>query len=149
MAKAKTKKITTADNWKERAWASLCEDCKCGGPIEDDEIGATGATASSCFRCGKGSDDRVAQPGAVEKREWIIQRCTQQWIGTDLQYQDWGPYGAGTMIPVTKTKMLKSLESFQRRWPDEEFRGHNIIHCRCEDHKELKSEPRREGEREV
>ncbi len=46
--------MKAADNWKERAWNSLCEDCKLGGPISDNEIGAT---ASGCFRCGKGSDD--------------------------------------------------------------------------------------------
>jgi hypothetical protein len=66
-----------------------------------------------------------------ERAEWIIQRCTQQWVGAELQYQDWGPYGPGTMTPLTKSDMLAALEAFQRRWPDEEFRGHNVANCNC------------------
>jgi hypothetical protein len=73
-----------------------------------------------------------------EANEWIIQRCTQQWIGIELQYQDWGPHGPGTMTPVTKSEMQEALDVFQRRWPDHEFRGHNVIHCRCETHQGLK-----------
>jgi hypothetical protein len=65
-------------------------------------------------------------------RVWIVQRCTQQMVDhPQLQYQDWGPYGAGTMTPMTKSEMLKALDVFQRRWPDEEFRGHNVVNCKC------------------
>lgn len=74
----------------------------------------------------------------MEEREWIIQRCTQQWIGTELQYQDWGPFGPGIMAPVTKTEMIEALDVFQRRWPDDEFRGHNVGNCKCEAHTLLK-----------
>ncbi len=74
----------------------------------------------------------------MEKREWIVQRCTQRWIGTELQYQDWGPHGPGTMTPVIKSEMLEALDVVQRRWPDDEFRGHNVLNCTCEAHSELK-----------
>lgn len=36
-------------DWKEKAWLSLCEDCRSLGPIEDHEIGAS---SRGCFRCG-------------------------------------------------------------------------------------------------
>jgi len=54
-----------ANDWKERAWASLCDDCKVGGPIRDNEVGAT---VSGCFRCGKGSDDKEKQEMLKEFR---------------------------------------------------------------------------------
>jgi hypothetical protein len=75
-----------------------------------------------------------AAPSSIryrDSREWIIQRCTQEWIGIELQYQDWGPYGPGTMAPLTRDEMIEALDAFQKKWPDDEFRGHNISGCKC------------------
>ncbi len=89
-----------------------------------------------------GKDER--QPSEQpETGEWIIQRCTQQWIGTELQYQDWGIYGPGTMTPfLTKSEMMERLEAIEKRWPDDEFRGHNVKNCRCHAKPAGKDEPR-------
>lgn len=72
-----------------------------------------------------------APANGSDSREWIIQRCTQEWIGIELQYQDWGPYGPGTMSPLTRNEMIEALDAIQRRWPDDEFRGHNVSGCKC------------------
>jgi hypothetical protein len=53
-------------------------------------------------------------------REWIIQRCTQQWIGFDLQYEDF-PTPEGRM---TRETMVTVLERVCHENPDDEFRGH-------------------------
>jgi hypothetical protein len=63
----------------------------------------------------------------MTQREWIIQRCTQRWIGTELQYEDW----PSANRPKTRTEMLEALEYCGKQWPDEEFRGHNIANCDC------------------
>jgi hypothetical protein len=55
--------------------------------------------------------------------EWIIQRCTQRWIGTELQYEDWPGYSEHLM---TRTEMLAAVEECDREWPQHEFRGHNV-----------------------
>lgn len=62
-----------------------------------------------------------ARSGA-EPEEWIIQRCTQKWIGTELQYEDF-PVPEGVM---TRSQMLTVLERVGRENPDDEFRGHRV-----------------------
>jgi hypothetical protein len=57
--------------------------------------------------------------------EWIIQRCTQRWRGTELQYEDWPGFCEQRM---TNAQMLTALTVCNTRWPDEEFRGHNTAH---------------------
>lgn len=61
------------------------------------------------------------------KREWIIQRCTQRWIGTELQYEDW----PARQEPLTQIEMLDKLAYWNDQRPDDEFRGHNIANCQC------------------
>jgi hypothetical protein len=58
----------------------------------------------------------------MKSREWIIQRCTQKWIGSELQYEDF-PIAQGLM---THRQMMRALERVQRLRPNDEFRGHNI-----------------------
>ena len=60
----------------------------------------------------------------TERNEWIVQRCTQRIIGTELQYQDWPGYAERLM---TRTEMLEALKECNQRWPDDEFRGHNAV----------------------
>ncbi len=66
---------------------------------------------------------RVAatKPPEPSRREWIIERCTQQWIGSELVYD-----------------MRVALDRCNRIWPDE-FRGHNVANCKCERHAELRA----------
>ena len=65
-------------------------------------------------------------------REWIIQRCTQRWIGTELVYEDWlgavGPIiGAAVHDDLmTYYEMLRALEVCAASYPDDEFRGHRV-----------------------
>jgi hypothetical protein len=78
-----------------------------------------------------------------EPREWIIRRCTQQWIGKTLQYEDF-PLGAakvGWPYPgiMNRSMMIQALDYCNRRWPDSEFQGHNIANCSCPEHSALKS----------
>ena len=67
-------------------------------------------------------------------REWIVQRCTQRWIETELQYEDW----PAIQCPVTQTEMLEKLKYWNREYPDAEFRGHNVANCKCETHTAFK-----------
>jgi len=57
-------------------------------------------------------------------KEWTIQRCTG-WIKgtTQLSYEPWPQVGPA---PMTRAQMLQALERCARRWPDQEFRGHNV-----------------------
>jgi hypothetical protein len=78
----------------------------------------------------------------VQIREWIIQRCTQRWNGSELLYEDWiGAElfdGAGRQMGnielMTRPEMIEGLEWCAKRWPDDEFRGHNVANCRCKQH---------------
>jgi hypothetical protein len=78
-----------------------------------------------------------------EEREWIIQRCTQWWNGVELVYQDWiGAELFDGRIPrmsdlrlMTRSEMLRALDWCAKEWPNEEFRGHNVANCRCEEHR--------------
>ena len=67
-------------------------------------------------------------------REWIVQRCTQRWIETELQYEDW----PAIQCPVTQTEMLEKVKYWNREYPDDEFRGHNVANCECEAHTAFK-----------
>ena len=60
----------------------------------------------------------------TERREWIIQRCTQVWIATELQYDDWPGYAEHLM---TRSEMLSALQECEGQWPQYEFRGHNLV----------------------
>lgn len=80
-----------------------------------------------------------------EAREWIIQRCTQRWVGTELLYEDWiaGEYTEPLEIRppndlLTHAEMLEALKFCEESWPGHEFRGHNAMVCRCTDHESLK-----------
>lgn len=53
---------------------------------------------------------------------WIIQRCTQQWKGFELLYEDW-PTPEGIM---TRDQMVTVLQRVCEENPDHEFRGHNL-----------------------
>jgi len=79
-------------------------------------VGVQGETV----RAGDGIRPREPQ----ESAEWIIRRCTQKWIGTELQYEDF-PTPEGLM---TRTQMLDVLERVSRENPDDEFCGHNTRH---------------------
>jgi hypothetical protein len=78
----------------------------------------------------------------AENREWIIQRCTQRWNGSELLYEDW--IGAelfdgaarhmGNIELMTRSEMIEGLERCAKKWPDDEFRGHNVANCRCKQH---------------
>jgi hypothetical protein len=59
------------------------------------------------------------QPTA--NRTWIIQRCTQRWIGSELQYEDY-PTPDGLM---TRDEMIDVLLRVDEQNPNDEFRGHN------------------------
>jgi hypothetical protein len=62
--------------------------------------------------------------GTDEPREWIIQRCIN---AAANHYEDWPPFEVQLM---TRTEMLAALEECEERWPDYEFRGHNVAHQR-------------------
>ncbi len=66
----------------------------------------------------------AAQPkgGAADPREWVIQRCTQKWIGNHLQYEDY-PTAQGVM---TRTEAFSALERIDRSDPINEYRAHRV-----------------------
>jgi len=59
-----------------------------------------------------------------EPCEWIIQRCINAFRN---EYQDWAPYANRLM---TRTEMLQALEECSHKWPQYEFRGHNVLNQR-------------------
>ena len=56
-----------------------------------------------------------------EAREWIIQRCISAYRN---EYEDWPEYSERLM---TKAEMLVKLVECETKWPEHEFRGHNVI----------------------
>jgi hypothetical protein len=58
-----------------------------------------------------------------QNEEWVIQRCTQRWVGFELQYEDF-PTSEGRM---TRDRMLSVLERVSREHPNDEFRGHRVL----------------------
>lgn len=85
-------------------------------------------------------------PKRTPAREWIIQRCTQRWVGTELQYEDWADAVSALATPVmrqalmTRAEMLEALKLWEERRPQDEFRGHNVMNCACANHAALKPE---------
>lgn len=57
-------------------------------------------------------------------REWIIQRCID---AISNQYEDWTGYCERLL---TRDEMLSALKECDRRWPEYEFRGHNVANQR-------------------
>jgi hypothetical protein len=57
-----------------------------------------------------------------QERQWVIQRCTQRWVGFDLEYEDF-PTAEGRM---TRETMLIVLERVSQENPNDEFRGHKV-----------------------
>jgi hypothetical protein len=51
---------------------------------------------------------------------WIIQRCIDAWTN---HYEDWPGY---CEHPMTRDEMVLALEECGTKWPNDEFRGHNI-----------------------
>ncbi len=94
-------------------------------------------------------------------REWIIQRCTERWIGTELQYEEFPGYmrdGQWTRIVgdrrhpgretrcsirdlMTRDEMTVALEYCENHYPDN-FKGHNVMSCRCDSHARFRSSTR-------
>jgi hypothetical protein len=54
-------------------------------------------------------------------REWIIQRCLNAFRN---EYEDWPGYCERLL---TREEMLERLRECETRWPDHEFRGHNVV----------------------
>ncbi len=62
--------------------------------------------------------------GEPESRGWMIQRC----VDADANhYKDWSPFEVQLM---TRSEMLAALKACEQRWPDFEFRGHNVANQR-------------------
>lgn len=57
-------------------------------------------------------------------REWIIQRCI---CAARHEYEDWPGY-CETLL--TREEMLTALQACEHRWPEHEFRGHNVVNQR-------------------
>ena len=57
-------------------------------------------------------------------REWIIQRCINAFRN---EYEDWPDYCERLM---TREEMMIALKECEERWPDDEFRGHNVLNQR-------------------
>ena len=62
------------------------------------------------------------EPVMESPASWIIQKCTQRWIGAVLQYVDF-PTPEGVM---TRNEMVLVLERVCLENPANEFRGHNL-----------------------
>lgn len=54
-------------------------------------------------------------------REWIIQRCINAFRD---EYEDWPGYCERLL---TREEMKAALAECNERWPDNAFRGHNVV----------------------
>ncbi|MHB8744786.1 MAG: hypothetical protein ACYC9L_16975 [Sulfuricaulis sp.] len=66
----------------------------------------------------------AVQPLLTDERAWIIQRCINAFRN---RYEDWPGYCERLM---TRPEMLAALEECEKRWPEDEFRGHNVLNQR-------------------
>ena len=57
-------------------------------------------------------------------RAWIIQRCSNAFRN---EYEEWPGYCERLM---TRKEMLDTLSECEERWPEYEFRGHNVANQR-------------------
>lgn len=60
----------------------------------------------------------------MKRPEWIIERCLNAW---NNEYEAWPGFCERL---ITEPEMLAALRECARRWPDEEFRGHNVLNER-------------------
>lgn len=60
----------------------------------------------------------------MTERQWIIQRCINAFRN---DYEDWPGYCERLM---DREEMLQALKECEERWPDYEFRGHNVANQR-------------------
>jgi len=56
-----------------------------------------------------------------DDRQWIIQRCIS--AARNL-YEDWPGYCERLM---TRNEMMEALKACEQKWPEHEFRGHNVV----------------------
>ena len=68
-----------------------------------------------------------------QKREWIIQQCVS---AVENNYQDWPEYSKRLM---TRDEMKAALAECSRKWPDFEFRGHNVVNQKAGHGESLRS----------
>lgn len=61
------------------------------------------------------------------EKVWIIQRCIDAWTN---HYENWSGYCEN---PMSRNEMMLALKECDEKWPEHEFRGHNINHesIRC------------------
>jgi hypothetical protein len=69
-------------------------------------------------------DELPATVAMIPAREWIIQRCINAFRN---EYEDWPGYCERLQ---TREEMLVALRECDRRWPEHEFRGHNVANQR-------------------
>ncbi len=53
-------------------------------------------------------------------KQWIVQKCVE---AMTKQYENWPGY---CETPVTQDEVFKLLKECDEKWPEFEFRGHNI-----------------------
>lgn len=63
-----------------------------------------------------------------EERVWIVQRCIDAFTN---HYENWPGYCENAM---TRGEMILALEDCSKKWPEDQFRGHNV-HSIIERHK--------------
>lgn len=56
-----------------------------------------------------------------QERKWVIQRCINAWTN---QYENWPGFCEKTL---TRAEMMTALKKCDKKWPEYEFRGHNIL----------------------
>lgn len=56
----------------------------------------------------------------TDEKNWVIQRCIDVWTNN---YENWRGYCEALM---TRNEMIAALEECNVKWPDYEFRGHNV-----------------------
>lgn len=81
----------------------------------NEEGRARAARLAARIRSELSADDKEAAG-----REWIIQRCINAFRN---EYQDWPGYCERLM---TRDEMMVALKECETRWPEYEFRGHNV-----------------------
>lgn len=55
-----------------------------------------------------------------KEKTWIIQRCINAFKD---EYENWPEYST----PMSREQMIEALDECNEKWPEYEFRGHNVI----------------------
>jgi hypothetical protein len=94
------------------------------GPAHRCKHGNDWLTCDACEKASRATAHFAADPDNTSPeataRQWIIQRCINAFRN---EYEDWPGYCERLL---NRPEMMAALYECEERWPEHEFRGHNV-----------------------